>query len=207
MEALIADWRARWNQDAFDFYQVLLAGWKPGKGWPEIRQMQVAAARATGTGYASATDGGHSNIHPPYKRAVGERLARCALADTYGLQIESHGPEFAKAVVTNGVIRVFFNHAAGLKAKGGEPGGFEVADAKGKFTAAAATIEGECVVIPVPEAVKDPSAIRYAWKADPEDANLYNGEDLPAVPFSARLDMAAGAADDRPLARQIIDNR
>ena len=190
MEALIGDWRARWNQDEFAFYQVLLAGWNWqnfGRLWPEVRQQQVAAAKATGTGYASATDGGHVNIHPPYKRAVGERLARCALADTYGLQIESHGPEFAKAEFTNGVIRVSFDHAVGLKAKGDAVGGFEVANAKGKYAPAAAKIEGEVVVVSLPEGVDAPSAIRYAWKADPADANLYNSDDLPTIPFSAKL--------------------
>ena len=188
MTALIGDWRARWNQREFAFYQVLLAGWQHhGDNWCATRQRQIDAARATGTGFASATDGGHANIHPPYKRAVGERLARCALADTYGLKIESHGPEFAKAEVTNGVIRVSFDHAAGLKAKGGDVGGFEVAVAKGKFAPAAAKIEGESVIVSLPEGAGAPTAVRYAWKDDPSDANLYNGEDLPAIPFSAKL--------------------
>ena len=190
MEALIGDWRARWNQDEFAFYQVLLAGWNWqnfGRLWPEVRQQQVAAAKATGTGYASATDGGHANIHPPYKRAVGERLARCALADTYGFQIESHGPEFAGAEFTNGVIRVSFDHAAGLKAKGDVVGGFEVGDSWSRFTATTAKIEGETVVVSLPEAVKNPTFVRYAWKGDPADANLYNGDDLPAIPFSLKL--------------------
>ncbi len=187
MTELIGEWRARWNQDEFAFYQVLLAGLKTGQGWPEIRRQQIEAAKATGTGYASATDGGYVFVHPPYKRPVGERLARCALADTYGLPIESHGPEFAKATFADGAIRVTFDHAAGLKAKGDSLGGFEVADANGEFAPAAAKIDGECVVVSLPEGVNAPSAVRYAWQPDPADANLYNGEDLPAIPFSEKL--------------------
>ena len=187
MEALIRDWRARWNQREFAFYQVLLAGMPTGRGWPETRQRQIDAAKATGTGYASATDVGNANIHPPYKRPVGERLARCALADTYGLDIESHGPEFAKAVRDGGSIRVSFDHAAGLKARGGALGGFEVADGEGQFTNATARIDGAEVIVALPAGVKEATAVRYAWKDDPADANLYNGEDLPAIPFSVNL--------------------
>lgn len=162
---------------------MLLAGWKQGSTWPDIRQRQIEAARRTGTGYASATDVGHSNIHPPYKRAVGERLARCALADTYGLEIESHGPEFAKAEFTNGTVRVYFDHAAGLHARGDTVGGFQVAGPNGKFAPAMAKIYGESVIVAIPETMKETTAIRYAWEADPAAANLYNGDDLPAIPF------------------------
>ena len=201
MASLIRDWRERWNQQDFAFYQVLLAGYPPAKGWPELRQRQIDAARATGTGYASATDVGHANIHPPYKRAVGERLARCALADTYGLQIESHGPEFASAVLDGGAIRVVFAHAAGLRAKTGAPGGFEVGDGR-KFFPATAKIDGEAVVVAVPENVKTPKAVRYAWAADPADANLYNGDDLPAIPFSAPLAPGGEPQGQKPLDNQ-----
>ena len=31
--------------------------------------------------------------------------------------------------------------------------------------------------------VKNPVAVRYAWSNNPEDANLYNGSDLPASSF------------------------
>jgi sialate O-acetylesterase len=31
--------------------------------------------------------------------------------------------------------------------------------------------------------VKDPVAVRYAWADNPDDANLYNKEGLPASPF------------------------
>jgi sialate O-acetylesterase len=31
--------------------------------------------------------------------------------------------------------------------------------------------------------VKSPVAVRYAWADNPDDANLYNQEGLPALPF------------------------
>jgi len=33
------------------------------------------------------------------------------------------------------------------------------------------------------EEVPDPVAVRYAWANNPDDANLYNEEGLPASPF------------------------
>ena len=33
------------------------------------------------------------------------------------------------------------------------------------------------------EEVPNPVAVRYAWADNPEDANLYNQEGLPASPF------------------------
>jgi len=35
--------------------------------------------------------------------------------------------------------------------------------------------------------VKNPGVVRYAWANNPGDANLYNKEDLPAVPFEIEL--------------------
>jgi sialate O-acetylesterase len=42
-------------------------------------------------------------------------------------------------------------------------------------------IDGATVLVSSPE-VSDPVAVRYGWNANPE-CNLYNKEDLPAVPF------------------------
>jgi sialate O-acetylesterase len=57
-----------------------------------------------------------------------------------------------------------------------------VAGADRRFVWAKATIEGETVVVSS-EQVKQPVAVRYAFWADPKDANLYNREGLPASPF------------------------
>jgi sialate O-acetylesterase len=35
--------------------------------------------------------------------------------------------------------------------------------------------------------IKDPVYVRYAWADNPEGANLYNIEGLPASPFEAGL--------------------
>jgi sialate O-acetylesterase len=76
---------------------------------------------------------------------------------------------------------VYFDHAAGLAAKGGPLEGFELAGADGKYLAATATIEGATVRVSSPS-VAQPLYVRYAWACAPE-ANLVNGDGLPASPF------------------------
>ena len=45
-----------------------------------------------------------------------------------------------------------------------------------------AKIDGDSVVVSSDKVAK-PVAVRYAWAMNPEGANLYNKDGLPAVPF------------------------
>ncbi len=47
---------------------------------------------------------------------------------------------------------------------------------------AEAAIEGDRVVVRCDD-VPEPVAVRYAWSDNPDGANLYNSEGLPASPF------------------------
>jgi len=127
--------------------------------------------------------GNPDNVHPTDKVDVGLRLARAARALSYGERVEFEGPVFRQATAEGAAIRVWFDHAAGLAAKGGEVTGFEVAAADGKFMAATARIDGETVVAESP-AVAEPVEVRYGWANSPQ-CNLFNGEGLPASPFTS----------------------
>lgn len=59
---------------------------------------------------------------------------------------------------------------------------FAIAGKDGKFKWAEAEIRGDKVVVHHPE-IKNPVAVRYAWADNPDGANLYNEEGLPASPF------------------------
>jgi sialate O-acetylesterase len=78
-------------------------------------------------------------------------------------------------------MRVWFDHAKGLTAKGADVTGFEVAAADGKFSPATAKIEGSTVVAASPT-VPEPVSVRYGWANSPQ-CNLFDGEGLPASPF------------------------
>ena len=202
METLIREWQGRFTARDFAFLQVLLAGY-PGKGtaWAEIRQAQVEAAGATGTGFASATDRGHTCIHPPQKKDVGERLALRALTDVYGFtDVVSRGPEVASVRMSGEEIEVAFRHADGLRANGTAPLGFEVADKEKKFATAEARLENGRVLLKVPDSLKHPARyVRYAWENYPEKANVYNGAGLPAIPFMRMIGGTILAATAKPV--------
>ena len=124
-----------------------------------------------------------SNIHPPDKQAVGQRLASWALADVYKKSgFASCGPLPASHEIKGSEIVVTFKHAdGGLVAKDGDLKGFAIAGADKKWVRATAKISGATVVVSSPE-VKEPQAVRYAWANNP-DCNLQNGAGIPASPF------------------------
>jgi sialate O-acetylesterase len=127
--------------------------------------------------------GNPDNVHPTDKVDVGLRLARAARALSYGEAIEYSGPLFRQATPEGGAIRLWFDHAKGLTAKGGALTGFEVAGKDGKFLPATATIEGATVVV-TSASVAEPATVRYGWANSPL-CNLFNGDGLPASPFTS----------------------
>lgn len=188
LPAMIADWRRAFAQGDFPFYIVSLANYmtpdpNPGDDfWAELRDAQAfTAATVPHTGLAVTIDVGDANdIHPKDKKTVGERLAANALALEYGRKVEYSGPVYKAMKREGSALRVSFTHSGGLKAKGVLQG-FAVAGADKKWHWATAKIEGASVLVSSPE-VGDPVAVRYAWGHNPA-ATLYNGADLPAVPF------------------------
>ncbi len=84
----------------------------------------------------------------------------------------------------------FDNTGSGLIAKGDAYGylkGFAIAGADGEYHWAKAWIENNKVVV-FNESVANPVSVRYAWADNPQDANLYNREGLPASPFRTDKD-------------------
>jgi sialate O-acetylesterase len=66
---------------------------------------------------------------------------------------------------------------------------FAIAGVNKKFVWAKARIDGDKIVV-WNDAVPDPVYVRYAWADNPDGANLYNKEGLPASPF--RTDKVPG---------------
>ena len=62
-----------------------------------------------------------------------------------------------------------------------------------RFYWARAQIKGNEVIV-FSDKVKNPVAVRYAWADNPDDANLYNQEGLPASPF--RTDQFRGVTQE-----------
>jgi len=184
---LIEDWRRQWGLGDFPFLYVQISNFTsiPEEDWATIREQQRRTLEVNNTAMAVTIDiGDPNNVHPTDKVDVGMRLALAARALSYGEDISYSGPLFRQATPEGNAIRVWFeHHAKGLTAKGGAVTGFEVAGTDGKFVQATATIDGNTVVASSP-LVAEPVYVRYGWANSPE-CNLFNGEGLPASPFTS----------------------
>lgn len=201
--AMLADWRRWFNDPNLPFYFVQLAAWQQpddnpeGGGWGPIRDVQRRCLAIPQTGMASAVDLGDAlDIHPKNKADVGERLALWALKNQYGKKdLVASGPLFRKVEIQSNTARIQFDSVgSGLMAarKIGRNPATEDQDGKLRRFAVAgndriwhwaeARIDGECVIVSSPK-VSAPIAVRYAYSSNPEGANLYNRNGLPASPF------------------------
>ncbi|HEX4028732.1 MAG TPA: sialate O-acetylesterase [Terracidiphilus sp.] len=183
---LIEDWRREWGLGDFPFLYVQISNFKstPAEDWATLREQQLRTLELRNTAMTVTIDiGNPDNVHPTDKVDVGLRLAREARVLSYGEKLEDSGPLFRQATPEGGAIRAWFDHAQGLMAKGGTLTGFEVAGADGKFAPATAKIEGESIVASSPD-VAQPMFVRYGWTNSP-DCDLFNGDGLPASPFTS----------------------
>jgi sialate O-acetylesterase len=218
---LIRDWRQHWEQGDFPFYFCQLANYRaktdqPGESaWAELREAQAKTLSVPNTGMAVLIDTGESeDIHPQSKQIAGERLARIALANTYGREGVSSGPVYSSMKIEGNAIRLSFDHLGGglvakelpatydVMRKAGKTAplvrnspqspleGFAICGADQQWVWAEAKIEGDTVLVSSSQ-VPAPIAVRYAW-ADNPTCNLYNQAGLPASPF--RTDEFAFAA-------------
>ena len=201
---MITDWRKHWKQGDFPFYFVQLASFNADNGtsergstWAELREAQTMTLSLPNTGMAVTTDVGEaSDIHPRNKQDVGKRLAALAMKNVYGQNIICNGPAYLSMKVEGNTVRLAFtNVGSGLfvKDKYAYVKGFEVAGKDQQFHYAKAWIEGNEIVVAA-EAVSGPVAVHFAWADNPDDANLFNKEGFPAVPF--RTDTWKGITED-----------
>jgi sialate O-acetylesterase len=189
---LINDWRRQWNQPDMPFLFVQLANFmqpddKPtDSNWARLREAQKLTLGLKNTGMAVIIDIGEANdIHPQNKQDVGLRLALQALKISYNKDIVASGPVYKSMQKEGNTLRLTFDEVGeGLIArdKYGYLKGFAISGPDQVFHWAEARIEGTQIVVASPN-VSQPLAVRYAWGNNPDDANLYNLENLPASPF------------------------
>ena len=188
METLIQEWRKQFRTE-FPFYYVQIA---PFSGYGDfekgtlIREQQVKMLEINKTGMVVISDlvDDVKDIHPKYKKPVGERLANVALTKTYqknGIVFQS--PLYKSMKVEKDKIRISFDNVpSGLVVKGSEePIEFIIAGEDHKFYPGRARIEGNDVVIWSKE-VKHPIAVRFGWK-NSSIPNLFSKEGLPVSCF------------------------
>lgn len=190
--AQILNWRNEWKQGNLPFLFVQLPNFMdvnyiPAESqWAAFREAQLKSLTVPNTSMVVAIDLGEWNdIHPDNKKAVGERLAVAAWKLAYGEKNIVHsGPLFQLAKIEDKKIIISFEHTGSglITIDGEEPGHFAIAGADKKFIWANARIEGDKVVV-WNDNIPAPLYVRYAWADNPDGANLYNREGLPASPF------------------------
>ena len=184
--AMIKDWRKNFGHGDFPFYFVQIAPYNYAAGRPseELREAQFLTMLNTKkTGMAVTMDIGNiNNIHPRNKQDVGKRLALWALAKDYGQKkLLYSGPVYKSYKVQGNKIRLYFDHAKGLKSVNGDLKEFTIAGADNNFVPATAVIDGKTIVVSS-DAVTDPVTVRFAW-SNTALPNLFNNADLPASSF------------------------
>ncbi|HEY2580955.1 MAG TPA: sialate O-acetylesterase [Mucilaginibacter sp.] len=192
LTALITDWRNKWRQGDVPFLYAQLPNfmevdYSPSESnWAELRESQRKVLSVPNTAMAVTIDAGEWNdIHPLDKKDVGERLALAGERLAYGDKtIVYSGPMYQSSKIEGNKIVLSFNNVGdGLVVKGGgDLYYFAIAGADKKYVWANAKIKGDKVVVWSDE-ITDPKYVRYAWADNPEGANLYNQEGLPASPF------------------------
>ena len=184
---LIESWRKTWNDAEMPFYFVQLSSINR-PSWPHFRDSQRRmAAEIPNCDFAVSSDKGHpSDVHPKEKAPVGERLARLALNQTYGMEhVAQHGPTPVKAFSFKGKTVIEFSNATELKTSDSDIlKGLEVADKTGSFS----KVEAEEVKFKGNRIIIERAAhrIRYGWQPY-TDANLVNEHNLPASTFEIEI--------------------
>ncbi|MDL2281844.1 cyclically-permuted mutarotase family protein [Parabacteroides sp. OttesenSCG-928-G06] len=184
---LVQSWRNYWAKE-LPFYYVQLSGINR-PSWPHFRDSQRRMMREIpGVGMAVSSDRGDSlDVHPRYKREIGERLARWALHKTYGFALTPSGPLVKSATAEERFVWVTFDYGDGLATNDGKGlRTFEVAGEDCVFHPAAALVENDRLRV-WSERVKQPRYVRYGWQPFTR-ANLVNGEGLPASTFCIEIE-------------------
>ncbi|HEY0661172.1 MAG TPA: sialate O-acetylesterase [Lysobacter sp.] len=191
---LIRAWRADWAQPELPFLWVQLANFRSGADtatdspWAVLRESQSRVLALPATAQVVTIDiGDPADIHPLNKQEVGRRLALAARHAAYGESLVFSGPVFREARFEGRDVKVEFDaegSALATRDSGTAVHGFEIAGDDRRFHPARATIAGNSVIV-ASDAVPQPRAVRYAWRDNPDDADLTNREGLPASPFRA----------------------
>jgi sialate O-acetylesterase len=193
---MIASWREEWNladNRDFPFYWVQLADFKaepaaPGESdWAELREAQTMTLDALpNVGQAVIIDLGEGkDIHPRNKQDVAKRLARWALAETYGREgIACRSPRYHAMEKDGSRILLSFDDVAGgwRPFDVAKPIGFTIAGDDRTFVPALGEIQKDGRIAVWSDAVAEPIAVRYAW-ADNPVCNMYSAAGLPLTPF------------------------
>lgn len=192
LPAMMQDWRRAFAAPDLPFLIVQLADFgapavaPQRQSWGALRdeQRRAVASDAHARLIVTIDIGDRFDIHPTHKTVVGRRLALAARELVYGDRIIASGPSPLSASKSGESVVVDFANGPLVTYSAARPISFELCDEARNCAFVDATINGSRVTL---DARGQSSAfVRYCW-ADAPICNLYNEEDLPAVPFEAPI--------------------
>lgn len=205
LSKLITSWRKEWNQGDFPFYWAQLAACNRGNkassiGWAVVNDQMRRTMNLPNTGMAVLYDIGEAkDIHPHNKMDAGKRLALWALAKDYKIKVPSFsGPLYKSMKIMKSKIQVTFNEVGNGLIVGYKKllndvvvvneslKTFEIQDESGDWVSAEAKIISKNKIEVWNSKIPNPINVRYAWASNPEGANLYNKQGLPASVFTTK---------------------
>ena len=194
MKAMIGAWRAVFERPDMPFYFVEIAPYRYGNQPEALGELRAAQARVAATcpntGMIHTLDNPNDvrNIHPQNKPQIGERLARLALARTYGMKVGKTitGPSLDSVHREGDGVLVSFSETADalVTSDGQAPVGFEGQIDLNTWAPATAEIRGDKVFVGV--AGKALSGVRFCW-LETQQTNLRNAEGFPPSPFTVAV--------------------
>lgn len=180
----VNSWRTNWKNPKLPFYYVQLSSLNR-PSWASYRNEQRKFINEIPNIYmAVSSDRGDSlDVHPRYKKDIGERLAFWALNKEYKkTDVTPSGPLYKSVEYKDGKAFLSFDYGRGMHASIGKTIiGFEIAEVEGLYYPAHAEVEGDKIKVWSPK-VQNPKHVRYGWQAFTR-ANVVNAASLPMSTF------------------------
>lgn len=197
LEALAADWRAKFKQANLPFIYAQLPGFGDRQllpvesNWAILREeMRQAESQIPNSAMVVTIDQGEWNdIHPLNKKPIGERMAFSANQLVEKVMSTSSGPRVESASKAGNQIILRFTSAGGNptidRCDEDELQYISIAGKDRKFVWAKARVENNTIIV-WSDDIPEPAFVRYAWSDFPE-GNLVNEQGFPASPFEISL--------------------
>lgn len=190
LRTVIADWRDVWQRPDLPFLVVQLPGFGDWMGmgphdYVTIRACQQKVAdEDEHVWLCSASDmGDKHDIHPKEKKPIGERLALLAMRHLLGMPVPADAPRCTGADRKGSFVTLHFDNAAGgMLLEGAEVNALEIL-CDGSPVPFRAAARGDSLIVMLEGTPSSTVEVRFAW-SNWFRTNLYNGAEIPALPFA-----------------------
>ena len=196
MERLVSCFRDTWEDQELPFLYVQIAPFERwldcrGDHYPAIRQSQERALQKISNAWMTCVSdlGDRDDIHPKFKREVGERLALLAMGKIYGREILCEPPECISAEMTGEVIRLSFAHSeGGLTVEPGKDEPFMITENGRELRVVEMQPDGDGLLLKISRGHADGKSpdgiVHIAYAMTPYfEVHIKNRAGLPLKPF------------------------